>query len=92
MCDELSLVFALLPTFNELTDKDLVLDLSRHWAIPLTWIGASTWLDGFAFRVEISALVFVFAAALAVSIALTTVSFQTVRAARANPVDSLRSE
>ncbi len=61
-------------------------------AVPLTWIGASRWLEGFAFRIEINAFVFVFAAVLAASIALATVSFQTVRAARANPVESLRSE
>ena len=51
-----------------------------------------TWLDGFAYRVELSWGVFALTGALAVGVALLTVSFQSTRAARQNPVKSLRTE
>jgi putative ABC transport system permease protein len=50
------------------------------------------WLQSFAYRIGISWWVFVAAGAAAILIALVTVSFQTLRAAIANPVKSLRSE
>ena len=50
------------------------------------------WLRNFAYRTNIGAGVFVLAAGLALVIALFTVSFQAIRAALANPVDSLRCE
>lgn len=61
-------------------------------AVPLTWIVASKWLENFAFHIEIGPWVFVISALLAVAIALVTVSFQTIKAAGANPVQALRSE
>jgi putative ABC transport system permease protein len=50
------------------------------------------WLEGFAFRVDLSLLTFVVAAAGALLIALSTISFKTYMAARRNPVRSLRYE
>jgi putative ABC transport system permease protein len=50
------------------------------------------WLETFAYRTEISWWIFLVAGAVALAIALLTVSIQTVRAAVANPVKSLRSE
>jgi putative ABC transport system permease protein len=50
------------------------------------------WLQSFAYRIGISWWIFALAGAAAVFIALATVSFQTVRAAIANPIESLRSE
>ena len=61
-------------------------------AIPLIVIGMNDWLEGFAFRIQLSWVVFFASAALTLLIALTTVSFQAYRAARANPVKALRSE
>ena len=60
------------------------------FAIPITWIAASKWLDNFAFRIDIGFWVFVISALLAISVALLTVSFQTIRAAGANPIESLK--
>ena len=51
-----------------------------------------TWLATFAFRVEISWPIFLIAGSLALAIALMTVSVQTIRAALADPVESLRYE
>jgi putative ABC transport system permease protein len=50
------------------------------------------WLQNFAYRIDIGFWVFALAAALALFIALLTISFQTAKAATANPVDSLRYE
>lgn len=61
-------------------------------ASPLAWWGMNQWLEDFAYRVEIQWWMFVLAGGVAVAIALLTVSLQAVKAAVANPVDSLRSE
>jgi len=61
-------------------------------ASPVAWWAMNNWLDDFAYRIEIQSWMFVLAGMLAIVIALVTVSFQAVRAAIANPVDSLRDE
>jgi len=61
-------------------------------AVPLSWFAASKWLDNFAYRIEIGYLVFIMAAVLTILVALLTVSFQTIRAANANPVESLKMD
>jgi putative ABC transport system permease protein len=52
----------------------------------------SEWLKSFAYRINMGIWVFVLSGMLAVGIALLTVSFQALKAARANPIDSLRYE
>jgi putative ABC transport system permease protein len=59
---------------------------------PLTWYGMNRWLSDYTYRITIGWGIFVVGGLLAIVIALATVSFQAVRAARANPVKSLRSE
>lgn len=61
-------------------------------ASPLAWWAMSTWLQDFAYKIDIAWWVFVLAGLLATGIALLTVSFQSVKAALMNPVKSLRSE
>lgn len=61
-------------------------------ASPITWFVMNKWLQDFAYRTSISWTVFVITALLAGSIALFTISFQSIRAALANPVKSLRTE
>ncbi|HEY2727118.1 MAG TPA: FtsX-like permease family protein, partial [Parafilimonas sp.] len=61
-------------------------------AVPVAWWAMSKWLNGFAYRVNISWWVFVLAGFIALFIALATVSFQAIKAAIANPVKSLRTE
>jgi putative ABC transport system permease protein len=61
-------------------------------AIPLAWIATSRWLQDFAYRIEPGFSVFAFAFISAFLIAIAAVLLQTLRAARDNPVDSLRSE
>jgi putative ABC transport system permease protein len=66
--------------------------LANVIAWPLAYLTMSTWLRNFAFRVGIGWGIFVVSAAAALAIAALTVGSQTLRAARANPVDSLRYE
>ena len=61
-------------------------------ASPIAWWAMNQWLADFAYRIDIQWTVFVLAALVAVGIAFLTVSFQSIRAALANPVKSLRSE
>jgi hypothetical protein len=61
-------------------------------ASPVAWYAMDRWLGDYAYRITIGWGVFVVAGLMAVVIALVTVSFQAVKAARANPVESLRSE
>ncbi|HEX5153757.1 MAG TPA: ABC transporter permease [Parafilimonas sp.] len=66
--------------------------ISAIIAFPLAWFAMNKWLEDFAYRITISWLVFIIAAAGALLIALITISFQSIKAAIANPVKSLRTE
>ena len=61
-------------------------------AFPIAWWAMNNWLKDFPYRIEISWWIFAIAIVAALAIALLTVSFQSVKAARVNPVKSLRSE
>ena len=61
-------------------------------AVPASWFFMKNWLNGFAYRTDINFWVFGLAGLLALSIALITISWQSFKAAMANPIDSLRSE
>jgi putative ABC transport system permease protein len=66
--------------------------LANLLAWPLAWWGMRQWLQSYAFRIDLSPWLFLLPSLLVLFIALLTVSGQTWRAARANPVESLRSE
>lgn len=61
-------------------------------AVPLVWLGMNNWITSFPYRTTISVMVFVIAGLVVLLVAISTVSFQTMKAARINPVDSLRHE
>jgi putative ABC transport system permease protein len=61
-------------------------------ASPLAWWAMHSWLQGFAYRIQISWWLFVLSGSAALLIAMITVSFQSVKAALVNPVKSLKSE
>ncbi len=61
-------------------------------ATPTGWYFMNKWLEGFAYKTPVSWWIFALTGFLAVLIALITVSFQAIRAAVANQVNSLRSE
>tara|TARA_R110002051_G_scaffold101611_2_gene172446 strand:+ start:2841 stop:5189 length:2349 start_codon:yes stop_codon:yes gene_type:complete len=61
-------------------------------ACPIAWLLMQNWLEGYAYRISINAWAFIIAGTIAIAIALLTISFQALKAARANPVKSLRTE
>jgi putative ABC transport system permease protein len=58
----------------------------------VAWFVVDSWLNGFAYRIEINPLIFVGSGVIATAIAWFTVSFQSIKAAASNPVNSLRYE
>ena len=61
-------------------------------AWPIAYLIMHNWLQGFAYRVGLQWWIFVVAGAISVVLTLSTVSFQAMRAARANPVDAIKYE
>ncbi len=61
-------------------------------AIPISWFGMNNWLDDFAYKIGVSWTVFLWAGLLAGTIAAITVISQTLKAAWANPVASIKNE
>ncbi|CAN5565826.1 ABC transporter permease [soil metagenome] len=61
-------------------------------ASPIAWYAMDTWLQDFAYKIDMEWWIFALAGFLAAGIALLTVSFQSVKAALMNPVKSLRTE
>ncbi len=70
----------------------LLVSLAFFISIPLTWWLMNSWLNNFAYRININWWIFVSGGIIAVMITLITISFQSIRAAIANPVESLRTE
>jgi len=85
---------ATIANVTALLSKDFIklVFISIVIATPIAWFAMNKWLQSFAYRTNISWWVFVLAAAIALIIALITVSFQAVKAALANPVKSLKVE
>jgi putative ABC transport system permease protein len=61
-------------------------------AFPIAWFGINSWLQDFAYRINMSWWVFLVAGSIAVIIALCTISFHALKAALANPAKSLSTE
>ncbi len=61
-------------------------------AIPISWFGMNNWLDDFAYKIGVNWTVFLWAGLLAGTIAAVTVTSQTLKAAWANPVKSIKNE
>jgi len=85
---------AAIPDIVGLLSKDFVklIIISLCIASPVAWWMMNRWLQDFAYRVTISWWIFAISAMLAILIALLTISFQTIKAAIANPVKNLRTE
>jgi ABC-type antimicrobial peptide transport system permease subunit len=82
------------PGIVALLSKDFLqwVGLANLIAVPVTYIAMNNWLKSFAFRTSVSAGVFIAAAAVAIGVALLTISAHCFRAAASNPADSLRHE
>jgi putative ABC transport system permease protein len=83
-----------IPGIIKLLSRDFVILVILAIAIstPIAWYVMNSWLQDFAYRINISWWMFLLAGLLAVFIAVATAGFQAVKAAMANPVKSLRTE
>ena len=81
-------------TLLKLTSKDFIVLIIIAFlvAIPVAWWGMDSWLQGFAYRIDISWWMFIVSGVLAIFIALITVSYQSMRTAMDNPINSLKEE
>ena len=78
----------------ELLSKDFLklIIIAIIIASPIAWIGMNKWLQNFAYKINLSWWMLAAAGLFAVVIALITISFQSIKAAVANPVKSLRAD
>jgi len=85
---------ASIPSIIVLLSKEFgkLILISFAIAVPISWYFMEGWLQDFYYRIDIGPGVFVLAGAITLLIAWITMSWQSIRAAVANPVDSLRSE
>ena len=85
---------ASIPSIVALLSRDFMklVGLALIVAAPIAWYGMNTWLQDFAYRIDVPAWAFVLAGGLAGLVAFLTMSYQAVKAASLNPVKSLRSE
>lgn len=77
-----------------LLSRDLIklVVIASFIAAPVAYFAMTSWLDNFAYRISVSADMFLLAGVLTLGIAFFTVSYQAIRAALANPIDSLKCE
>ena len=61
-------------------------------ATPIAWLVINSWLEGFAYHIDVNWMIFAFASIAALVVAWLTVSYESIKAATANPVNSLRAE
>ena len=73
-------------------DFSLLILIAFVISIPVAYYFGSLWLDHFAYKTDIGMFTFVVAGAVSLILAVLTVSYHTIKAARANPVQSLRYE
>lgn len=62
------------------------------FAAPLAWYGMSQWLEDYQFRIDLGWEIFLFSASVVMLVAWLVIGMQSIKAARANPINSLRSE
>ena len=85
---------ASIPNIIGLLSKDFIrlVLIANGLAFPIAYYFMNDWLQGFAYKTEIGANVFVVAGMLAIAIALLTVIYQAVKSALMNPVESLKTD
>jgi putative ABC transport system permease protein len=88
------LLGASVSSITSLLTRDFLalITLSLLIASPMAWYITHRWLQDFLYRAPINVWIFLLSGGLALALGLLTISFQAIRAATANPVDSLRAE
>jgi putative ABC transport system permease protein len=87
-------VGASVPSILRILSKEFILLVlvGAGLALPLAWYAMNAWLEKFAFKISITGDVFIISFLVAITVALSAVLINTLKAAIGNPVDSLRSE
>jgi putative ABC transport system permease protein len=87
-------VGANVPTIVKMMSKEflILVIIGSLIGLPLSWYAMSSWLAKFAYKIDITADVFLLSVIACVMVSFGSVLFNALRAARTNPVDSLRSE
>jgi len=70
----------------------ILVSISNIFAWPLAFYFMNKWLNNYAYHADINLLIFIFSAVVAIAVALITVSFQSLKAAKINPADSIKYE
>jgi putative ABC transport system permease protein len=85
---------ASVPNISYLISKEflLLVLIAVLIATPISWLAMSKWLQSFAYRIDINIWMFILVAVIALLFAFITICYNTVKAAVANPVKSLRTE
>ncbi len=85
---------ASISSITSLLTRDFLslISLSLLVATPVAWYITHRWLQDYLYRAPVTIWIFLFSGGLALALGLLTVSFQAIRAATANPVESLRAE
>jgi putative ABC transport system permease protein len=70
----------------------LLVVIANLISIPIAWYFANQWLQHFANKVDVNPMIFVVTLVIAVLVTIITISFQTIKAALTDPIESLRYE
>ena len=85
---------ASIPNLTLLLSKEFIklIVVANFVAWPVAYIAMNAWLQHYAYRIQLGPGIFMLSGLLALCIALSTIGYQAIKAARANPIDSLRYE
>lgn len=85
---------ASIPDITALISKDFIklVCIAIVIASPIAWLMMNKWLEDFAYRINVNLSIFILSTVLLIAITIITVLFQSIKAAMANPVKSLRTE
>ena len=75
-----------------LKDFSILVLIAFVISVPVAYYFGSLWLNNFAYKTDIGILIFLFSGVVSLMLAVLTVSYHTIKAARANPVKALRYE
>ena len=80
--------------FNEYLSKEFLkwVIVANVFALPIAYYGMNKWLQTFAFKIKITPDIYILSALFSIFIAIITVFYQSVKAAKRNPADALRYE
>ena len=94
MCDMMTLFLNRMPNIVRLLSKEFIalIAIAVALAMPLAWLLNNLWLQKFAYRIDIGVMDFGLGILFTLLLAMLTISSQAFKAARANPVESLRNE